>query len=110
MFHRVNRTIDTHDGFGEAISLAYQGHALAYQGDTAAARAAADAAVEAAAELGPLSAGNAYWALAFAALAAGDAATARDATEAAGEPGADDEDRGARYSVPHSEGQLPFLA
>ncbi|MDT5367704.1 MAG: hypothetical protein QOC62_2135 [Mycobacterium sp.] len=72
-----------HDGFGEVISLAYQGFALAYQGDTAAARAAADAAVEAAAELGGLSAANAYWALAFAALAAGDAATAKDATEAA---------------------------
>jgi predicted ATPase/class 3 adenylate cyclase/DNA-binding CsgD family transcriptional regulator len=72
-----------HDGFGEVISLAYQGFALAYQGDTGAARAAADAAVEAAAELGGLSAANAYWALAFAALAAGDAATAKDATEAA---------------------------
>jgi DNA-binding CsgD family transcriptional regulator len=72
-----------HDGFGEVISLAYQGFALAYQGDTAVARAAADAAVEAAAELGGLSAANAYWALAFAALAAGDAATAKDATEAA---------------------------
>jgi len=72
-----------HDGFGEAIGLAYQGVELAYQGDTAAAQAAADAAIEAAAELGGLSAGNAYWALAFAALAAGDAATALDATEAA---------------------------
>jgi DNA-binding CsgD family transcriptional regulator len=72
-----------HDGFGEAIGLAYQGNALAFQDDTAAARAATDAAVEAAAELRGLSAGNAYWASAFAALAAGDAATARDATEAA---------------------------
>ena len=54
-----------------------------YQGDAAAARAAADAAVEAAAELGGLRAGVAYWALAAAALAAGDAATAQDATEAA---------------------------
>ena len=35
-------------------SLVCQGIALAYQGDTAAARAAADAAVEAAAELGGL--------------------------------------------------------
>ena len=58
---------------------------LAYQGDTAAARAAADAAVEAAAELGGLLAGLAYWALATAALAAGDATTAQNATEAAGQ-------------------------
>jgi DNA-binding CsgD family transcriptional regulator len=57
--------------------------ALAYQGDIAAARAAADAAVEATAELGGLKAGAAYHALAIAALAAGDAATAQDATEAA---------------------------
>ena len=72
-----------HDEIWRADSLAGQGIALAYQGDTAAARAAADAAVEAAAELGGLNAGVAYWALAIAALAAGDAATAQDATEAA---------------------------
>jgi predicted ATPase/class 3 adenylate cyclase/DNA-binding CsgD family transcriptional regulator len=72
-----------HDGFHEAISLAGQGIALAYQGDTAAARAAADTAIEAAAELGGIGAGIAYGALAVAALAAGDAATAQDATEAA---------------------------
>ena len=41
-----------HDEILRADSLACQGVALAYQGDTAAARAAADAAVEAAAELG----------------------------------------------------------
>jgi predicted ATPase/DNA-binding CsgD family transcriptional regulator len=72
-----------HDVFVEAVSLAYQGFALAYRGDTAAARAVADAAVEAAAELGGLRAGVGYFALASAALAAGDAATAQDATEAA---------------------------
>jgi predicted ATPase/class 3 adenylate cyclase/DNA-binding CsgD family transcriptional regulator len=72
-----------HDGFHEAISLAGQGIALAYQGDTAAARAAADTAIEAAAELGGIGAGIAYGALAVAALAAGDAETAQDATEAA---------------------------
>ena len=66
-----------------ATSLACQGVALAYQGETGAARAAADAAVEAAAELGGLQAGVAYAALAVAALAAGDVATAQDATEAA---------------------------
>jgi len=72
-----------HDEIFRADSLAYHGVALAYQGDTAAARAAADAAVEAAAELGGLKAGVAYSALAIAALAAGDAAMAQDATEAA---------------------------
>jgi DNA-binding CsgD family transcriptional regulator len=72
-----------HDETFRADSLAGQGVALAYQGDTAAARAAADAAVEAAAELGGIKVGLAYWALAAAALAAGDAATAQDAAEAA---------------------------
>ena len=72
-----------HDEIWRADSLAFRGIALAYQGDTAAARAAADAAVEAAAELGGMEAGVAYCALANAALAAGDAATAQDATEAA---------------------------
>ena len=60
-----------------------RGIALAYHGDAAAAQAAADAAIEATAELGGLKAGAAYWALAIAALAAGDAAMAQDATEAA---------------------------
>ena len=72
-----------HDGIYKALSLAYQGIVLAWQGDTGAARAAADAAIEAAAELGGIAAGIGYAALALAALAAGDAATARDATEAA---------------------------
>ncbi len=72
-----------HDEIWRADSLALRGVALAYQGDTAAARAAADAAVEAATELGGAKVGLAYWALAIAALAAGDAATALDATEAA---------------------------
>ena len=72
-----------HDEIWRADSLAFQGVALAYQGDTGAARAAADAAAEAAAELGGLTAGMAYSALAIAALAAGDAATAQDATETA---------------------------
>jgi predicted ATPase/class 3 adenylate cyclase/DNA-binding CsgD family transcriptional regulator len=72
-----------HDQICRADSLAYQAVALAYQGDTGAARDAADAAIEAAAELGGLKAGGSYVALAAVALAAGDAATARDATEAA---------------------------
>ena len=72
-----------HDEIFRADSLAFRGVALAYRGDIAAARAAADAGVEATAEMGGLKAGIAYWALALAALAAGDAATAQDATEAA---------------------------
>jgi DNA-binding CsgD family transcriptional regulator len=72
-----------HDEIWRADSLAYRGVALAYQGDTAAARAAADAAVQAAAELGGFEAVLGYQALATTALAAGDAATAQDATEAA---------------------------
>jgi len=69
--------------FGEAQSLTGQGLGLAWQGDTAAARAAADAAIEAAAEVGEIAAGNAYMALCQAALAAGDVATAQDASETA---------------------------
>ena len=60
-----------------------QGYALAYQGDTSAARAAADAAIEAAAELGGFVEGSCYAALALAALAAGDVAAASDASEVA---------------------------
>jgi DNA-binding CsgD family transcriptional regulator len=71
-----------HDAILESVSLAYQGITLAFEGDTGAARAAADAAIEAAAELGGIYAGTGYAALALAALAAGDVATLRDATEA----------------------------
>jgi DNA-binding CsgD family transcriptional regulator len=70
-----------HDGFYRALSLSGQGIALAFQGDVAAARAAADAAVDAASELGGIAVGNAYLALIAAALVAGDAAAAQDATE-----------------------------
>jgi predicted ATPase/class 3 adenylate cyclase/DNA-binding CsgD family transcriptional regulator len=72
-----------HDEIWRTDSLAYGGVALAYQGDIAAARAAADAAVEAGAELGGIEAGLGYWALAVAALAADDVAMAQYATEAA---------------------------
>jgi predicted ATPase/class 3 adenylate cyclase/DNA-binding CsgD family transcriptional regulator len=72
-----------HDGTLEVTSLAYQGVVLAYQGDTAAAHAAADAAIEAGAELAGFFAAAGYAALAFAGMAAGDVATARDAIEAA---------------------------
>jgi predicted ATPase/class 3 adenylate cyclase/DNA-binding CsgD family transcriptional regulator len=72
-----------HDEIRRVHSIGYQGIALAWQGETGAARAAADAALEAASELAGLSLGMAYSALAAAALAAGDAATALDWTEAA---------------------------
>ncbi len=72
-----------HDEIWRVDSLFGRSVALAYKGDIAAARAAADAAIEATAELGGLKAGAAYHALAIAALAAGDAAAARNATEAA---------------------------
>ncbi len=72
-----------HDEIRRVHSLAYQGVALAWQGETGPARAAADAAVESAAELAAMSAGIAYSALAIAALAAGNVATALDASEAA---------------------------
>jgi len=71
-----------HDGLREAQSLAMRAVVLAYQGDTGATRAAADAATEAAAEVGGLFAAMGYAALAAAALAAGDAATALGAIEA----------------------------
>ena len=47
-----------HDVIWRVASLACQGIVLAYQGDTGAARAAADAAVEVAAELGGIHAGT----------------------------------------------------
>jgi DNA-binding CsgD family transcriptional regulator len=72
-----------HDEIWRVDSLLGRCVALAYQGDFAAARATADAAVEATAELGGLKASAAYHALAIAALAAGDAATAQDANAAA---------------------------
>ncbi len=71
-----------HDDIRRVHSLAYQGLALAWQGDISAARAAADVAVEAASGLGGLTAGAANTALAAAALAAGDAATVLNATAA----------------------------
>jgi predicted ATPase/class 3 adenylate cyclase/DNA-binding CsgD family transcriptional regulator len=73
------------DDFFRTDSRAMLGWALAYRGDIAAARAAADAAVEAAAEVGGVLAGLAYWASTTVALAAGDLETAVDATEAAGQ-------------------------
>jgi predicted ATPase/class 3 adenylate cyclase/DNA-binding CsgD family transcriptional regulator len=76
-----------HDGISEAISLGHQGSALAWHGDTAAARAAADANLECASEFGGLAASVGYFALGNAALAAGDVGTALDATAAAWQHG-----------------------
>jgi hypothetical protein len=76
-----------HDGLSEAISLAHQGTALAWQGDTGAARAAADASLESASEFGGLPASVGYFALANTALAANDVGKARDAIAAAWEHG-----------------------
>jgi len=72
-----------HDEILKAQSLTGQACALAWQGETGAARAAADAAVEAAAEQGGLATGIAYTALTIAALAAGDLETAQDAYQTA---------------------------
>jgi predicted ATPase/class 3 adenylate cyclase/DNA-binding CsgD family transcriptional regulator len=72
-----------HDGIHAAVSLAHQNTALARQGETDAARAAADASLESASELGALVASLGYFALGTTALAAGDVGTARDATAAA---------------------------
>jgi predicted ATPase/class 3 adenylate cyclase/DNA-binding CsgD family transcriptional regulator len=71
-----------HDEIWRVDSVVGRSFVLAHQGDIAAARATADAAIEATADLGGLKAGAAYHVLAIAALAAGDAATAQDATEA----------------------------
>ena len=71
-----------HDEIWRVDSVVGRSFVLAHQGDIAAARATAEAAVEATAELGGLKAGAAYHVMAIAALAAGDAATAQDATEA----------------------------
>jgi predicted ATPase/DNA-binding CsgD family transcriptional regulator len=68
-----------HDVLVEVNSLGGLGVALAWQGDTAAARTAAVAAIEAGAELGGIYAATGYVTLASAAMAAGDIATLRDA-------------------------------
>lgn len=72
-----------HDVNLNSQSLAMQGYALACLGETAAARAAADAAMQAVPELGAVAAGICYMASAAAALAANDIATALGASKAA---------------------------
>jgi predicted ATPase/class 3 adenylate cyclase/DNA-binding CsgD family transcriptional regulator len=72
-----------HDVMYVGAALVGQGLVLAFQGDTSAARAAADAAIAAAADFeGTILESNAYAALAIAAIAANDVLTARDAAEA----------------------------
>jgi DNA-binding CsgD family transcriptional regulator len=69
----------THDTIWGCAALCMQALALAYHGDPSAARAAANAAIEAAAELGGFYPGSAYVGLIAATVAAGDVAAADDA-------------------------------
>jgi predicted ATPase/class 3 adenylate cyclase/DNA-binding CsgD family transcriptional regulator len=71
-----------HDVIWRCSALFMQAFMLAYHGDLSAARAAANSAVEAAAELGGFYPGLAYAGLAVATLAAGDVAAADDAAAA----------------------------
>jgi predicted ATPase/class 3 adenylate cyclase/DNA-binding CsgD family transcriptional regulator len=72
-----------HDVLMHVAALSHLGHTLAWLGDTAGARAAATAAVEAAAEFGGVFEGLAYAPLAVASLAAGDVAAAAAAAAVA---------------------------
>jgi tetratricopeptide (TPR) repeat protein len=72
-----------HDEIWRVSSLGSRGTVLAYQGEAAAARAAAEATLRAGAELGDVFVGMGYHVLALAALAAGDGAGAQEAREAA---------------------------
>lgn len=72
-----------HDPIWKVAGLQGLGFALAYQGEATAAQAVAEAAIEAAAELGEFMLGCGYSALGVAALAAGDAAAARNAEQKA---------------------------
>jgi predicted ATPase/class 3 adenylate cyclase/DNA-binding CsgD family transcriptional regulator len=77
---------EAHDATIKAFSLGSRGWALAYLGDTCAARRVADAVRESAAEFGEEIAGFGYMTLAIAALAAADVETAQDACAAARQP------------------------
>jgi len=72
-----------HDELWRMTSLLNLGHMLAYAGDTSEARAAANAALDAAADLGEFNQGFAYAALAVATLAAGDVEASASAGETA---------------------------
>jgi len=71
-----------HDAFYTALSLSGRSAALAWRGEVTAARAAADAALKVATQLGQVVA-TAYWAMAETALADGDAAAALESAEKA---------------------------
>jgi predicted ATPase/class 3 adenylate cyclase/DNA-binding CsgD family transcriptional regulator len=71
-----------HDEVWSVLSLGGQGMALAYQGEAAAARAAAEAALEGGVELGGRYAAFGHAVVGFAALAAGDGAAVQEAREA----------------------------
>lgn len=79
----VTESEAAHDETWKMASLVSLGHMLAYTGDTSGARTAANAAVEAAADLGPFNQGYAYAALAVATIAAGDVDASAGAGEAA---------------------------
>jgi predicted ATPase/class 3 adenylate cyclase/DNA-binding CsgD family transcriptional regulator len=72
-----------HDPFGQLAALSHLAHALAYMGDTDAARTAAASAAKLGAEFGGFIEGIANSQLARAALAEGDVMTATEACEAA---------------------------
>jgi DNA-binding CsgD family transcriptional regulator len=72
-----------HDPFGQLAALSHLAHALAYMGDTGAARAAAGSAAKLGAEFGGFIEGIANSQLARAALAEGDVMAATEACEAA---------------------------
>jgi predicted ATPase/class 3 adenylate cyclase/DNA-binding CsgD family transcriptional regulator len=74
---------EAHDEIYRVTSLGGLSLALAYQGEAAAARAAAEAALQGGAELGGRFAVFTHVAVGFAALAAGDGAAAHEAREAA---------------------------
>jgi len=76
---------EAHDEIYRVTTLGGQSLALAYQGEAAAARAAAEAALKGAAELGGRFAVVTHAAVGFAALAAGDGAAVHEAREASRE-------------------------
>ena len=81
----VTEADGSHDVLRRIRALPFQARVLAYQGDTGAARAAADAAINDAGELGEYWEGVALAALAVAALAAGDVVAAASASELVGQ-------------------------
>jgi predicted ATPase/class 3 adenylate cyclase len=95
-----------HDEMWRVSSLGARGTLLAYQGEAAGARAAAEATLEAGAELGGMFVGLGYQVLALAALAAGDVATADEAREAAAKQMSVVGEMGAMWRYWHAEAAL----